>query len=97
MKWNYILFIAVGILSFYITGFLLGTFSDTYGFGIHGFEAVPFMLFVYAVLLAAGLIVSKERSRGFVAKAFAAIAGLLAVVRMRRHRIKAYHDRRVLP
>ena len=29
--------------------------------------------------------------------AFAAIAGLLAVVRMRRHRIKAYHDGRVLP
>ena len=71
MKWNYILFLAVGILSFYITGFLLGTLSDTYGFGIHGFEAVPVMLFIYAVLLAAGLIVSKERSRGFVAKAFA--------------------------
>ena len=71
MKWNYTLFLAVGILSFYITGFLLGTLSDTYGFGIHGFEAVPVMLFIYAVLLAAGLIVSKERSRGFVVKAFA--------------------------
>ena len=71
MKWNYILFLAVGILSFYITGFLLGAFSDTYGFGIHGFEAVSFMLFIYAVLLAAGLVVSKERSLGFVIKAFA--------------------------
>ena len=71
MKWNYILFLAVGILSFYITGFLLGTLSDTYGFGIHGFEAVSFMLFIYAVLLAAGLVVSKKRSRGFVIKAFA--------------------------
>lgn len=71
MKWNYILFLAVGILSFYITGFLIGSLSDTYGFGIHGFEAVSVMLVIYAVLLAAGLIVSKERSRGFVAKAFA--------------------------
>ena len=71
MKWNYILFLAVGILSFYITGFLIGSLSDTYGFGIHGFEAIPFMLFIYVVLLAAGLIVSKERSRGFIAKAFA--------------------------
>jgi hypothetical protein len=71
MKWNYILFLAVGILSFYMSGFLLGILSDTYGVGIHGFEAVSFMLFIYVVLLAAGLIVSKERSRGFVTKAFA--------------------------
>ena len=71
MKWNYILFLAVGILSFYMSGFLLGILSDTYGVGIHGFEAVSFMLFIYVVLLAAGLIISKERSRGFVIKAFA--------------------------
>jgi len=71
MKWNYILFFAIGILAFYMTGFLLGVFSDTYGIGIHGFEAVSFMLFIYAVLLAAGLIVSKERSRSFITKAFA--------------------------
>ena len=71
MKWNYILFLAIGILAFYITGFLLGTLSDTYGFGIHGFEAIPFMLVIYAVLLVAGLIISKERSLSFITKAFA--------------------------
>ncbi|MDO9517351.1 MAG: hypothetical protein Q7J10_04790 [Methanosarcinaceae archaeon] len=71
IKWNYILFLAVGILSFYISGFLLGTLSETYGVGIHGFAAVSFMLFIYAVLLAAGLIISKERSLSFITKAFA--------------------------
>ncbi len=70
MGWKYLLFLAIGILSFYITGFLLGILSKT-GIGIHGLEAVYFMLFTYIILLAIGLIVSKERSFGFILKAFA--------------------------
>ncbi len=70
-RWKYLLFLSIGILSFYISGFLLGILSETYGIGIHGLEAVSFMLFTYIILLAAGLIVSKERSFGFILKAFA--------------------------
>lgn len=71
MEWKYLLFLAIGILSFYISGFLLGILSEKYGIGIHGLEAVSFMLFTYVILLAAGLIVSRERSFGFILKAFA--------------------------
>lgn len=67
---KYLLFLSIGILSFYISGFLLGILSD-YGIGIHGLEAVSFMLFTYVILLAAGLIVSRERSFGFILEAFA--------------------------
>lgn len=67
---KYLLFLSIGILSFYISGFLLGILSD-YGIGIHGLEAVSFMLFTYVILLAAGLIFSRERSFGFILKAFA--------------------------
>jgi len=70
MEWKYLLFLAIGILSFYISGFLHGILSKTYGIGIHGLEAVSFMLFTYVILLAVGLIVSKERSFGFILKAF---------------------------
>lgn len=70
-RWKYLLFPSIGILSFYISGFLLGILSETYGIGIHGLEAVSFMLFTYVILLAAGLIVSRERSFGFILKAFA--------------------------
>lgn len=68
---KYLLFLSIGILSFYISGFLLGILSETYGIGIHGLEAVSFMLFTYVILLAAGLIVSRERSFGFILEAFA--------------------------
>ncbi len=68
---KYLLFLSIGILSFYISGFLLGILSETYGIGIHGLEAVSFMLFTYVILLAAGLIFSIERSFGFILKAFA--------------------------
>jgi cell shape-determining protein MreD len=68
---TYLLFLSIGILSFYISGFLLGILSETYGIGIYGLEAVSFMLFTYVILLAAGLIVSRERSFGFILKAFA--------------------------
>lgn len=68
---KYLLFLSIGILSFYISGFLLGILSETYGIGIHGLEAVSFMLFTYVIMLAAGLIVSRERSFGFILKAFA--------------------------
>ncbi|MFZ3060340.1 MAG: hypothetical protein WA102_11480 [Candidatus Methanoperedens sp.] len=71
MELKYIPFLVIGILSFYISGFLLGILSETYGIGIHGPEAVSFMLFTYVILLAASLIVSKERSFGFILKAFA--------------------------
>lgn len=67
---KHLLFLAIGILSFYISGFLFGILSKT-GIGIHGLDAVYFMLFTYVVLLAIGLIVSKERSFGFILKAFA--------------------------
>jgi len=67
---KYLLFLSIGILSFYISGFLLGILSD-YGIGIHGPEAVSFMLVSYIILLAAGLLVSRERSFGFILKAFA--------------------------
>ena len=69
-RWKYLLFLSIGILSFYVSGFLLGILSETYGIGIHGLEAVSFMLFTYVILLAAGLLVSKERSFGFILKAF---------------------------
>ncbi len=68
---KYLLFLSIGILSFYISGFLLGILSETYGIGIHGLEAVSFMLFTYVILLTAGLIVSRERSFGFILEAFA--------------------------
>ena len=70
MGWKHILFLAIGILSFYISGLLLGILSEA-GIGIHGLEAVSFMLFTYVILLAIGLIVSKERSFGFILKALA--------------------------
>ncbi len=71
MGLKYLLFLAIGILSFYISGLLLGILSETYGIGIHGLEAIYIMLFTYVILLATGLIVSKERSFGFILKAFA--------------------------
>lgn len=67
---KYLLFLSIGILSFYVSGFLLGILSD-HGIGIHGLEAVSFMLVTYIILLAAGLIVSRERSFGFILEAFA--------------------------
>ncbi len=67
---KYLLFLSIGILSFCISGFLLGILSGKYGIGIHGLQAVSFMLFTYVILLAVGLIVSKERSFGFISKAF---------------------------
>lgn len=69
-RWKYLLFLSIGILSFYVSGFLLGILSETYGIGIHGLEAVSFMLFIYVILLAAGLIVSRERPFGFILKGF---------------------------
>lgn len=68
---KYLLFLSIGILSFYISGFLIGILSETYGVGIHGLEAVSFMLFTYVILLVAGLIVSRESSSGFILKALA--------------------------
>ena len=67
-RWKYLLFLSIGIFSFYISGFLLGILSDIYGIGIHGAEAVYFMVFIYVILLAAGLVISKERSPGFILK-----------------------------
>lgn len=67
---KYLLFLSIGILSFYISGILLGILSD-YGIGIHGLDTVSFMLFTYVILMAACLIVSRERSFGFILKAIA--------------------------
>jgi len=63
MKWKYLLFLSVGILSFYLSGYLLR--------GIHPPQSVYLMLLVYWILFGIGILVCKERSRGFVVKAFA--------------------------
>lgn len=67
-RWKYLLFLSIGIISFYISGFLLGIISERYGIGIHGIEAVSVMLFTWFILLVTGLIISKERSSGFILK-----------------------------
>ncbi|MBE0427946.1 MAG: hypothetical protein IBX72_15035 [Nitrospirae bacterium] len=60
--WKYLLFPSIGILSFYISGFMLGVLSEN-GIGIHGLEAIAFMLFTYVILMAAGLVVSLTERR----------------------------------
>ena len=69
-RWKHLLFLSIGILSFYISGFMLGILSERYGIGIHGIEAVSVMIFTYFILLVAGLIISKKRSFDFILKGF---------------------------
>lgn len=60
---KYLMFFAIGIISFYLSGYLLR--------GIHPPQSVYLMLLVYWILFGIGILVCKERSRGFVVKAFA--------------------------
>jgi len=60
---KYLMFFAIGIISFYLSGYLLR--------GIHPPQSVFLMLLVYWILFGIGILVCKERSRGFVVKAFA--------------------------
>ncbi|MDO9517339.1 MAG: hypothetical protein Q7J10_04730 [Methanosarcinaceae archaeon] len=60
---KYLMFFAIGIISFYLSGYILR--------GIHPPQSIYLMLLVYWILFGIGILVCKERSRGFVAKAFA--------------------------
>ena len=66
-RWKYLLFLAIGILSF-----LIGELwrEDIFHIGVDGPGEIYFTLLVYAVLFTAGLIISKERTIGFIVKAF---------------------------
>ena len=60
---KYLMFFSIGIISFYLSGYILR--------GIHPPQSVYLMLLVYWILFGIGILVCKERSRGFVVKAFA--------------------------
>lgn len=60
---KYLMFFAIGIITFYLSGYILR--------GIHSPQSIYLMLLVYWILFGIGILVSKERSRGFIAKAFA--------------------------
>lgn len=60
---KYLIFFAIGIISFYLSGYILR--------GIHPPQSVYLMLLVYLILFGIGILVCKERSRGFMVKAFA--------------------------
>lgn len=57
------MFFAIGIISFYLSGYLLR--------GIQPPQLIYLMLLIYCILFGIGILVCKERSRGFVVKAFA--------------------------
>jgi ABC-type iron transport system FetAB permease component len=59
---KYIIFFCLGILTFFLSGYLLR--------GIHPPQSIYLMLLVYWVLVGTGILVCKERSSVFVAKAF---------------------------
>jgi hypothetical protein len=59
---KYLIFFAIGIISFYLSGYLLR--------GIHP-QSIYLMLLIYCILFGIGILFCKERSRGFVIKAFA--------------------------
>jgi hypothetical protein len=60
---KYLIFFAIGIISFYLSGYLLR--------GIHPPQSIYLMLLIYCILFGISILVCKERSRGFVLKAFA--------------------------
>ena len=66
-RWKYLLFLAIGILSF-----LIGELwrEDIFHIGVDGTGEIYFTLLVYAVFFTTGLIISKERTIGFIIKAF---------------------------
>ncbi|NOQ48877.1 MAG: hypothetical protein GQ576_07070 [Methanococcoides sp.] len=59
---KYIMFFCLGILTFLLSGYLLR--------GIHPPQSIYLMLLVYWVLFGTGILICKDRSRVFVAKAF---------------------------
>lgn len=91
-RWKYLLFLSIGILSFYISGFLLGILSEIYGIGIHGTEAVSFMIFTYVILLVAGLVISKERSPGFILNGLVISFAAMFLISVAFFALGAYSD-----
>lgn len=70
IRWKYLLFLAIGILSFFIGEFIRRIISEFFHIGLDGPQQVYFIFLIYAILFAAGLIISKELSFGFAIKAF---------------------------
>ena len=60
---KYVLFFFLGIFTFFLSGYVLR--------GIHAPVSIYLMVLLYMVLLAAGIVLSGERSAGFALKAFA--------------------------
>ena len=81
-KNKYIMFFAIGIISFYLSGYLLR--------GIHPPQSVYLMLLVYLILLGIGILVCKERSCGFVVKAFAISFAALILISAGFFALSAY-------
>lgn len=69
---KYLMFFAIGIISFYLSGYILR--------GIHPPQSIYLMLLVYWILFGIGILVCKERSRGFVVKAFAISFAVLFLI-----------------
>lgn len=57
-----IMFFCLGIFTFLLSGYLLR--------GIHPPQSIYLMFLVYFLLVGTGILISKDRSRDFVAKAF---------------------------
>jgi hypothetical protein len=62
-NFKYLLFFFIGIFTFFLSGYTLR--------GIHPPTSIYLMFVIYGVLFALGLLVSRERSSGFILKAFA--------------------------
>ncbi|HOW15851.1 hypothetical protein [Methanosarcina sp.] len=62
-NFNYPLFVLVGIITFFLSGFALQ--------GIHPPASIYLMFVIYGALFAGGLLISKERSPVFILRAFA--------------------------
>lgn len=61
-NFNYLRFILIGVITFFLSGFALQ--------GIHPPKSIYLMLVIYAVLFAAGLLISRKWSTVFILKAF---------------------------
>jgi hypothetical protein len=69
---NYILFVMLGIVTFFLSGYILQ--------GIHPPESIYMMFFVYSILFATLILATRIRSRKFVAKSFAiSLAALILI------------------
>lgn len=61
-NFNYLLFVFIGIITFFLSGFALQ--------GIHPPTSIYLMFVVYGLLFAGGLLISKKWSLVFILKAF---------------------------